>query len=27
MQKKENFKDGISEEDKQELFDLINQED
>tara|TARA_R100001129_G_C5127654_1_gene192120 strand:+ start:258 stop:551 length:294 start_codon:yes stop_codon:yes gene_type:complete len=27
MQKKENSKEGISEEDKQELFDLINQED
>ena len=27
MQKREYSKDGISEEDKQELFDLINQED
>jgi hypothetical protein len=26
MQKKENNKEGISEEDKQELFDLINQD-
>ena len=27
MQKKESSRDGISEEDKQELFDLINQEE
>mgnify|MGYP003126734957 CR=1 FL=1 len=26
VQKRENSKDGISEEDKQELFDLINQD-